>query len=245
VSELTTKVLDHGYVTLRNISGPTRRTDTMFDADDVDPAQVARISFDNLDAERTKEQDHKLYEYLMAHLHSTPVEMIETWWTIKVPMAIGEQIIRHRTATINKISGRYTQLPAEWYIPNLESVGLKSASNKQGRDMIPVSELTEEQRHIILGFIYALNKHNELGYDHYVWYLERGIAPELCRFFLQANHYTTFVYKQDLHNLLHFLSLRLDSHSQYENRVVAEAMYQYLVTYLPKSMELFNKYRRL
>ena len=255
----TVNILDKGFIRLRNLSGPIRRTRTYeeykegmvlkdsnrpFDADDTDPAITARISFNNLEA-RARELDLKLYEYLISNLHTTPVEMIETWWDIKVPMAIGEQILRHRTATINKISGRYTDLGGEWYIPSKYTVGVKSKSNKQGRDLIAWRDLTFFQKLKVLSFLKLLNVHNTIGHFWYKFFTKLGIAPELCRFFLQANHYTVFVYKQDLHNLMHFLSLRLDNHAQYEARQVAAAMYELLSTYLPKSMEYFDTYRRM
>jgi thymidylate synthase (FAD) len=261
VSELTTKILDHGYVTLRNISGPTRRiysdpenfkdlnpTDEYqtfdlkstdfrpFDADDVDPAQVARISFDNLDAERTKEQDHKLYEYLLANKHSSPIEMIETWWEMKLPIFLARQFIRHRTASVNELSGRYATLPAEWYIP--EVVGGKAKSNKQGQE----DNLSEDRQHEFRAKLW--NTCND-AYDTYLYFLDQGVAPEHARMFLHVNHYTSWVWKMDLSNLMHFLALRMDSHAQVEARIYAQAMFNLLEQYLPKSMELFNKYRRL
>ena len=246
-------ILDFGYVKLRNLSGPTRRTHdeeqevfdfktgefiqtpTSFDADDVDPAQTARVCFDNLGAERTRDEDLKLYEYLVAHQHTSPIEMIETWWEIKVPMFIGEQILRHRTASINKISGRYSILPDEFYIP--EVVRGKGGSNKQGSE----DNVTVDKQKAIK---YLLRTNSEQSYTSYQAALDCGVAPELARMFLPANVYTHFVYKQDLHNLMHFMSLRLDDHAQYEVQVVAQAMYDLMKFYLPKSMEFFDTYKR-
>lgn len=246
-------ILDFGYVKLRNLSGPTRRihdeeqevfdfktgefiqTPTSFDADDVDPAQTARVCFDNLGAERTRDEDLKLYEYLIAHQHTSPIEMIETWWEIKVPMFIGEQILRHRTASINKISGRYSILPEEFYIP--EVVRGKGGTNKQGSE----DNLDDETQSIVRKHITVSSAKS---YDLYKSILGIGVAPELARMVLPANVYTHFVYKQDLHNLMHFMSLRLDDHAQYEVQVVSQAMYDLLKQYLPKSMEFFDKYKR-
>lgn len=255
------KVLDHGFVKLRNLSGPTRRifntpedfselndyseyqtydlksTDfATFDANDIDPANTARISFDNMDKERSEEQDHKLYEYLISHHHNTPIEMIETWWEMKLPIFIARQFVRHRTACINEVSARYTTLPEEWYIP--EIVGGKAASNKQGQE----DNLEPETQ---LDFKTTLDRACEESYFHYRAFIELGIAPEHARLFLHVNHYTHWVWKQDLHNLMHFLSLRLDSHAQVEARAYAQAMYDLLKQYLPKSMEYFDKYRRI
>ena len=253
----TIKVLDHGFVKLRNLSGPVRRvlldeedtfclngsgkyTDTTnirdFDADDTDPSITARISFDNLDAERTREQDLKLYEYLIANHHNTPVEMIEIWLEMKLPIFIARQFVRHRTATINEVSARYATLPEEWYIP--EVVGGRAVSNKQGQeDNLP----TEVQRL----FKADLDSYCALSYKNYVDYLAQGVAPEHARMFLHVNHYTHWIWKQDLSNMMHFLSLRLDSHAQIEARLYAQAIYDLLKQYLPKSIELFDKYRRL
>lgn len=245
----TIKILDKGFIRLKNLGGPVRRVGDStnrveFDADDTDPAITARISFNNLEP-RARELDLKLYEYLIANSHTSPIEMLETWWDIKVPMAIGEQILRHRTATVNKISGRYADLGGEWYIPSKYIVGIKSKSNKQGRDLVAWDDLTLFQKLKVFAFIRLLNIHNTIGHFWYKLFTKLGIAPELCRFFLQANHYTIFTYKQDLHNLMHFLSLRLDTHAQYEVRQVAEAMYELLSKYLPKSMEYFDTYRRM
>lgn len=257
----TIKVLDHGFVKLRNLSGPVRRTEIIglsekylsgelgdevevqdvivrsFDADDIDPAITARISFDNLDEERSRELDIKLVEYLLKNKHTTPIEMIEVWFEMKLPIFIARQFIRHRTATVNEVSGRYTILPEEWYIP--EVVGGKPTNGmKQGQ---------EDNIDLVRQKIFKdnLNIHCRDSYNYYLTALKDGIAPEHARLFLHVNHYTHWVWKQDLHNLMHFLSLRLDSHAQVEARVYAKAIYDLLSLYLPETMKLFDKYRRL
>lgn len=229
------KCLDHGFVKLRNLSGPTRR-DGIFDASDIDPANTARISFDNLDTERTVEQDYRLYEYLIKHKHGTPIEMVETWWEMKLPIFLARQFVRHRTACINEVSGRYATLPEEWYIP--EIVGGKAKSNKQGQE----DNLGIETQN---WFKENLNSTCANSYESYISALRDGVAPEHARLFLHVNHYTHWVWKQDLRNLMGFLALRLDEHAQIEARVYAQAMYQLLSKYLPKSMEYFDKYYRL
>lgn len=245
----TIKCLDHGFVKLLNLGGPVRRPfseeleedgihfkDRAFDADDTDPAMCARISFDNLDAERSREQDLRLYEYLIKNKHTTPIEMIEVWLEMKLPIFIARQFIRHRTACVNEVSARYATLPKEWYIP--EVVGGKAVSNKQGQeDNLDV--YTQDT------FKVALNNVCTESYLQYKFHLSQGVAPEHARMFLHVNHYTHWVWKQDLHNLMHFLALRLDSHAQVEARVYAQAIYDLLKQYLPKSMELFDEYRRL
>lgn len=161
-------VLDHGFVALRNIAGPTRRPDAPFDGSDIDPANSARMSFHMTDSGRTEEQDLKLADYLMRNWHSTPFEMVEIWLEMKMPIFVARQFVRHRTATINEVSGRYVQLPAEWYIP--EVVGGKAASKKQGQE----DNLSEEEQKL---FKDALQFHCEAGYEKYNIAIERGICP--------------------------------------------------------------------
>jgi thymidylate synthase (FAD) len=248
----TIKCLDHGFVKLLNLSGPTRRVyedyeqgspeigfwhetvEKPFDASDRDPAQTARISFNNKDADRSEEEDYKLYEYLIKHKHSTPIEMIETWWEMKLPIFVERQFVRHRMQTINEVSARYSTLPAEWYIPKI--VGGKSKSNKQGQEDNIDLDIQE-------WFKQTLDNRCSMCYIDYKEALANGIAPEHARLFLHVNHYTHLIRKFDLHNLMHFLSLRLDKHAQVEARVYAQAMFDLLERYLPKSMELFKKYR--
>lgn len=229
-------VLDHGFVALRNLAGPTRRIFQDFDADDTDPANSARMSFESMDSGRTREADLKLCDYLMRNKHTTPVEMIECWVEMKMPIFVARQFVRHRTATINEVSGRYIQLPEEWYIP--ETVGGKAPNAKQGQDdnLDPaIQQLFKDN----------LNAECERSYRAYSDYIKRGVAPEHARMFLHLNHYTHWLWKQDLHNLLHFLSLRNHSHAQIEAQKYAMAIDKMLRKYLPNSMELYDKYRRL
>ena len=229
------KVLDHGFVTLRNISGPTRRLDQMFDANDVDPANTARMSFGQSDSERPESADLKLAEYLLKNWHTTPFEMIEIWVEMKMPIFLARQFIRHRTATVNEISGRYVTLPAEWYIP--ETVGGKALNKKQGQ--------SDNLHHITQDtFKLALNTHCEQGYDCYLHAISEGVAPEHARMFLSLNHYTHWIWKQDLHNMMHLLRLRDHSHAQIEAQKYAQAIIQLLRPHLPHSMALFEKYRK-
>lgn len=265
MTQLEVKCLDHGFVILRNLSGPTRRAfikvgginnigaegssismahEVDFDADDRDIANVARISFDGLDSTRALEADLKLADYLMRNKHTSPFEMIEVWLEMKLPIFVARQFVRHRTVSINEVSARYTKLPAEWYIPSLHTVGHKPASMKQGRS-IGEARLTDEQEELAREFLMSLDVQCQSSYKLYELYLEKGIPPELARMCLHLNHYTHWVWKQDLHNLMHFLSLRTHSHAQYEARVYAEAVYQLLKEHLPNLMELFDKYRRL
>lgn len=228
-------VLDHGFVALRNIAGPTRRADAVFDADDIDPANSARMSFDATDEERSRDADLKLADYLMRHWHTTPFEMVEVWLEMKMPIFVARQFVRHRTVSINEVSGRYITLPEQWYIP--EVVGGKPVSVKQGQEDTLDPALQKV-------FKDNLDAECSRSYRCYTDYIRRGVAPEHARMFLHLNHYTHWLWKQDLHNMMHFLRLRMDSHAQVEAQAYARAVYELLHAQLPHSMELFNKYRR-
>lgn len=153
---MTTKnkisVLDHGFVQLRNIAGPTRRIWTKippcdaypleqytlreFDADDTDVANSARISFEGMDKDRSYEVEMKLTEYLMKNRHMTPFETIEVWLEMKMPIFVARQFVRHRTASINECSARYIQLPSEWYIPELKDIVIQSKDKNKVGDLL-------------------------------------------------------------------------------------------------------------
>ena len=252
-------VLDHGFVKLLNLSGPVRRITTEgkvvvkeikgqpalvreeefkpFDADDIDPALTARISFNNFDKERSREQDLRLVEYLMKNKHNSPLEMIEAWFELKVPIFLARQIHRHRTFVYNEVSARYSVLPEEWYIP--EVVGGKPTNGmKQGQE----DNLSSSQQQ---AFKEDLNYSCESNYTLYKEYIAEGVAPEHARLFLHVNHYTHFIMKGNLHNWMNFLALRLDKHAQIEARIYAQAIYDLLKQYLPETMKLFDKHRRL
>lgn len=233
---MKTEVLDHGYVILRNLSGPTRRTDQSFDASDRDPAQAARMSFDNMNEERTAEEDQRLCQYLMKNWHTSPFEMVECWIEMKLPIFVARQFVRHRTVSLNEVSGRYVTLPAEWYIP--EIIGGKAPNAKQGQeDNLPTALQSWFKR--------VLADACRQDYDAYLAALERGVAAEHARLFLHLNHYTHWLWKQDLHNILNFLRLRDHSHAQIEAQAYAKAIDSMLRTFLPNSLALYDEYRRL
>lgn len=232
---IETKVLDHGFIKIRNISGPTRRIDRPFDADDIDPSNTARMSFDQMDSGRTREEDLKLADYLMRNWHSSPFEMIEMWVEMKLPIFVARQINRHRTASLNEVSGRYTILPEEFYVPDV--VRGKGGSNKQGS----VDNLPNDTQD---AFKNDLRSQCGRSYELYQHYLKENVAPEVARMFLHVNHYTQWIWKQDLHNMMHLMALRIDGHAQWEAQQYGLAIYQELSKYLPESMKLFDKYRR-
>ena len=225
------RVLDHGFVRLLNAAGPTRRgAERPFDADDTDPANVARMSFAQKDSGRTREQDLRLAHYLAEHHHDGPFEFIQVYLEMKLPIFIARQLVRHRTASLNEVSARYTTLPPEWYVPAEEQIGGKAPSNKQGRGAEPHPDAQ--------WFRNNLNITCRLSYDYYQEALQRGVAPELARLFLHTNIYTQWVWSQNLRNLAHLLRLRLDSHAQWETRQYAQAIYRLLHQHLPATMEL-------
>lgn len=243
-------VLDHGFVILRNISGPTRRIALdekqmlagnrvdegnirEFDADDTDPAQAARMSFDQMDSERTYQQDMKLAEYLLVNEHTSPFEMIQIWIEVKAPIFVDRQLVRHRTWRRNETSGRYTVLPEEWYIPSV--VGGKSATKKQGQE----DNLPEALQDC---FRRRLDDSCKLDYMAYKDVLGLGVAPEHARMFLHLNHYVHWLGNVDLANMFHFLKLRTHEHAQIEARQYAWAIVHLLEPHLPGLMALFNKH---
>lgn len=231
----TIQVLDHGFVTLRNIAGPTRREYAAFDAHDTDPANAARMSFNATDSGRTEDQDMKLAEYLIKNRHTSPFEQIQVWLEMKLPIFVARQFVRHRTVRLNEVSGRYVTLPAEWYIPDV--VGGKAKSAKQGQE----DNLSQTDQD---NFKILLNGHCQRGYNTYISAIEAGVAPEHARMLLSLNHYTTWLWNQDLHNIMHFLSLRDHSHAQIEAQMYAKAITQLLNTVLPRTMGLYEKYRK-
>lgn len=260
-------VLDHGFVTLRNLAGPTRRLwrdaapdaeqtgvwDVVcgapdrkdykvlheFDASDTDVANSARTSFDGQDQERSYEIEMKLNRYLLKNRHMTPFESIEVWLEMKLPIFVARQFVRHRTATLNEVSARYVTLPAEWYIPDVRHVLLQSKDKKQGGVPVNMSDDLEIGRAI--GFLDRLQSNCRTSYANYEMAVLDGIAMEQARLHLHVNHYTHWLWKQDLRNLLHFLALRQHSHAQREAQAYANAIFALLEPHLPGIMGLYKE----
>ena len=238
------QVLDHGFVDLRNLAGPTRRPADKdsepdyygYDARDIDPAQAARMSFDQFDSERTYEQDMKLNEYLLKNHHTSPFEMIQVWVEVKVPIFVDRQLVRHRTWRRNESSARYIILPDEWYIP--EIVGGKAKNAKQGQ----ADNLDQNTQDC---FKEDLNSSCKRDYLRYRGYIEGGVAPEHARMFLHLNHYVHWLGNVDLGNMFNFLRLRAHSHAQIEAQKYAYAIIELLRPHLPGLMELFDKHVKM
>lgn len=254
----TIKVLDHGFVTLRNLAGPTRRTHTdevwgvrmngsyeyherEFDADDRDPAQAARMSFEQMDSDRTLADDMKLARYLLKNKHTSPFEQVQVWLEMKLPIFVARQFVRHRTVRLNEVSGRYVQLPAEWYIPELKNVLIQSDDKKQGGKPIDLDDALQVSRGI--RYLENLQRNCVQSYGAYQDSIQDGIAMEQSRLHLHLNHYTHWIWNQDLHNLLHFLGLRDHSHAQAEAQAYARAIKDLLKQHLPETIALWESLR--
>jgi thymidylate synthase (FAD) len=228
-------VLDHGFLRVIDYMG-----------DDAAVVQAARVSYGR--GTRRVSEDAGLIRYLMRHRHSTPFEMCEIKFHVKLPIFIARQWIRHRTANVNEYSARYSILDREFYLPAPEHLAAQSASNRQGRG--DVLEGEEAARVLDL-----LREDATRTYDHYVAMLNeaadgtpadpsrQGLARELARMNLTLNTYTQWYWKTDLHNLLHFLSLRADAHAQYEIRAYAEAMLAMVEAWVPQTYAAFRDYR--
>ena len=220
-------VLDHGFVRVIDYMG-----------DDAAIVQAARVSYGA--GTKHVSNDEGLIRYLMRHWHSTPFEMCEVKFHVKLPVFVARQWIRHRTANVNEYSARYSILDREFYIPEPGALAAQSTVNNQGRGA--VLEGAEAAR-----VLEMLKSDAGRAYDHYEAMLsqdgQQGLARELARMNLPANIYTQWYWKVDLHNLFHFLRLRADAHAQYEIRVYAELMCKLVADWVPIAYAAFADYR--
>jgi thymidylate synthase (FAD) len=228
-------VLDHGFIRVVDYMG-----------DDAAVVQAARVSYGR--GTRKVSEDQGLINYLMRHRHTTPFEMCEIKYHVKLPIFVARQWIRHRTANVNEYSARYSILDNEFYIPAPEHLAAQATTNRQGRGR--VLEGKEAER------VLNLLRHDaERAYAGYVELLNEdasgapldptrsALARELARINLSLGFYTQWYWKTDLHNLMHFLSLRADPHAQYEIRAYAEAMLETLKRWVPMTYTAFLEYR--
>jgi thymidylate synthase (FAD) len=227
-------VLDHGFIRVVDYMG-----------DDAAVVQAARVSYGR--GTRRVSEDQGLINYLMRHRHTTPFEMCEIKYHVKLPIFVARQWIRHRTANVNEYSARYSVLDNEFYIPAPEHLAAQATSNRQGRER--VLEGKQAQRVLDL-----LRRDAERAYGGYVELLNEdssgapldrsrpGLARELARINLSLGFYTQWYWKTDLHNLMHFLSLRADPHAQYEIRAYAEVMLGTLKRWVPMTYAAFLEY---
>jgi thymidylate synthase (FAD) len=228
-------VLDHGFVRVIDYMG-----------DDAAVVQAARVSYGR--GTRRVSEDAGLIRYLMRHRHTTPFEMCEIKYHVKLPIFVARQWIRHRTANVNEYSARYSIMDREFYIPAPEHLAAQSSANRQGRGEV----LSGDEAAEVLSLLRA---DAERCHDHYLAMLNegddgapigpgrQGLARELARMNLTLNTYTQWYWKTDLHNLLHFLSLRAEPRAQYEIRAYAEAMLPAVQAWVPYCYAAFADYR--
>jgi|TARA_B110001454_G_scaffold218351_1_gene246065 thymidylate synthase (FAD) len=222
MSDNAIKCLDKGFV---------RLVDSMGGDDAI--VQAARVSYGKGTSKVS--QDRGLIRYLMRHRHSTPFEMVEFKFHCKMPIFVARQWVRHRTANINEYSLRYSEARDEFYYPDPENIQFQSALNKQGR----MGEVTPELKQKVQDYFKEIS---ERSFAIYAELNQAGIARELARSILPVNLYTEWYWKNDLHNLLHFIGLRSDSHAQYEIRVFSDAMAESVKAVAPFAWEAYQDY---
>ena len=218
-------ILDHGFIRVVDYMG-----------DDSSIVQAARVSYGT--GTKKVSDDTNLIRYLMRHHHTTPFEMCEIKFHVKLPIFVARQWIRHRTANVNEYSARYSILDREFYVPEHEVLAQQSKTNNQGREgQLDYSEMLDVQN--------LIRNHSNQSYDEYEHHMqEYNLARELARMNLTLNYYTQWYWKVDLHNLLNFLSLRADSHAQYEIRVYADMILDSIVeAWVPATYKAFCDYR--
>ena len=228
-------VLDQGFIRVIDYMG-----------DDGAVVQAARVSYGR--GTKKISEDRSLIRYLMRHHHTTPFEMCEIKFHIKLPVFVARQWIRHRTASVNEYSARYSILNREFYIPAPEQLSTQSQENRQGRGNVLQGDeavrvldiLREDSARNYADYQEMLNEDDE---GNVIDPKRNGLARELARMNLPLNIYTEWYWKCDLHNLLHFLSLRADPHAQHEIRVYADAMMEALRAWVPITAEAFEDYR--
>ncbi len=225
------KVHDHGLVAL---------VDTMprlvpkGSTADFAIVQSARVSYGS--GTKKVNEDRGLIRYLARHRHTTPFEMIEFKFHCVMPMFVARQWIRHRTANVNEYSARYSVVPDKFYRPKISDIKIQSKANNQGTSDEQVDQLTAEQ---FLKYLDEVEAH----YKQYEELLDKGVARELTRIGLPVSVYTEWYWKIDLHNLFHFLGLRMDKHAQKEIRDYANAMFALIRPIVPIACDAFIDYR--
>ncbi len=224
-------VLDHGFVRVIDYMG-----------DDAAIVQAARVSY-GAGTKRVRD-DAGLINYLMRHRHTSPFEMCEIKLHLKMPIFVARQHVRHRVAALNEVSGRFSVLDREFYFPEPEQIATQSTANRQGRGEV----LSPARARAVLKL---LKDDAALAYGHYEELLsgapdepDSGLSRELARMSLSVNLYTQMYWKIDLHNLLHYVSLRAHAHSQYEIRVYAQAIQEVIKAWVPLTHDAFVDYRQ-
>ncbi len=217
-------VLDHGFVRLVDYMGSDDRI-----------VQSARVSYG--EGTKTYRQDKGLINYLLRNDHTSPFEQVVFTFHVKMPIFVARQWVRHRMGRMNEISGRYSVLKDECYIPDKDHIALQSDDNKQGRQSEAVDDAIAEKVQSIM------KEEQEMIFKNYHELLDMGIAREISRIDLPLSIYTEFYWQMDLHNLFHFLSLRMDSHAQYEIRAYANEIFKIVKTVCPIAAEAFENHK--
>ena len=222
---LKAQVLDHGFVRLVESMGS-----------DLSVVRSARVSY-NAQWRTGKDagKDEKLINYLMIHRHTSPFEMVQFTFEVKAPIFVFRQWHRHRTWSYNEVSARYSELPEEFYLPRPEHIGTQSKDNKQVRDL---GKPEDHKR-----FIEIMRVTNTIAFDRYRSLLGQGVPRELARSVLPLATYTHMFASVDLHNLFHFLRLRLHTHAQYEIQQYAVAILRLIYNTVPVSTKAFLRHR--
>ena len=215
--------LDKGFVRLVDYMGSDARI-----------VQSARVSYG--EGTKSYREDKGLINYLMRNAHTSPFEQVQLTFHTKMPIFVARQWVRHRTARLNEISGRYSVMADEFYVPAPEQIRPQSEDNKQGRSEARFTEAEEKE------IIAAMVDEQESAYAAYTRLLDRNLARELARANLPVSLYTEWYWQIDLHNLFHFLRLRMDAHAQYEIRVFAEAMAGCAKAVAPLAYEAFEEH---
>lgn len=213
-------VLDKGFVRLVDYFGGDRRI-----------VQAARVSYG--EGTKTVSQDGALIDYLLRHQHTSPFEQVVMTFHVKMPIFVARQWVRHRTGRMNEVSGRYSIMKEEFYVPEESKVSFQSSNNKQGRAEQAFDKESAEK------IICDLQNGQKAAYEDYSELIEKGLAREIARINLPLSLYTEFYWQMDLHNLFRFLKLRLDSHAQYEIREYAEALLEICKKVAPMATESF------
>lgn len=213
------KVLDKGFVRMVDYYGSDQRI-----------VQAARVSYG--EGTKTVSQDAALIDYLLRHQHTSPFEQVVFTFHLKMPIFVARQWVRHRTGRMNEVSGRYSIMKDEFYVPESACISRQSKDNKQGRGEAFQADEAEQFRQ---AFIDSQNS----SYRTYAEMTEKGLAREIARIQLPLALYTEFYWQMDLHNLFHFLKLRLESHAQYEIRMYAEQILEIIRTVCPMATDSF------
>jgi thymidylate synthase (FAD) len=214
------KVLDKGFVRLVDWMG-----------DDSSIARAARVSYGK--GTKSINEDSGLIDYLIRHQHTSPIEMVEFVFHIKLPLFSMAQLVRHRTSSLNQVSARYSVMEDEFYIP--ENLRVQSKTNKQSSE---VGNLGDFERY----FLNKIQRISKDAHEDYEILMKHGVAREMARMILPQNLYTQVYWKQDLKNLLHLLKLRMDNHAQYEIKVFADAIYDIIKDIVPATISSWENH---